>query len=591
MRMSKLFNQTLRDMPADTQAASHELLIRAGYIRPLATGIYSLLPLGLRSVQKIEQIIRHEMDQIGGQEVLLPLVQPAELWRESGRYYKIDAELSRFRDRHERELVLAMTHEEAAADLARKLVNSYKQLPALVYQIQTKWRDDPRPRAGLIRVREFIMKDSYSLDADWKGLEKQYRAHYQAYFNIFHRCGLDVIAVESDTGIMGGKLAHEFIVLTDVGEDTLILCPGCGYAANRQVATFKKIAKNYNQKPQPLSKVATPDCRSIEALATFLQIEKEQTAKAVFLMAEIANLDIRDEKLVFALVRGDSEVNETKLAKLINARTLRPATDNEIASSGAVPGYASPIGIHDALVVVDDLIPRSPNLVSGANETGYHYLNINYGRDYTADIVADISTARAGDGCPQCGSALTANKGIEVGNIFQLGTHFSETMGVRYHDEAGHLQPLVMGSYGIGIGRLLATIAEIHHDKAGLRLPVTISPFQVHLIVLSGKADDQPKILAENLYQSLKDRNIDTLYDDRNESPGIKFNDADLIGAPIRLTVSTRSIMQGGVEVKQRHLEGRVNIFQDSIVDTLQSMLADLYASINKSVKPMAYRE
>jgi prolyl-tRNA synthetase len=591
MRMSKLFNQTLRDMPADTQAASHELLIRAGYIRPLATGIYSLLPLGLRSVQKIEQIIRHEIDQIGGQEVLLPLVQPAELWRESGRYYKIDAELSRFRDRHERELVLAMTHEEAVADLARKLVNSYKQLPALIYQIQTKWRDDPRPRAGLIRVREFIMKDSYSLDADWKGLEKQYRAHYQAYFNIFHRCGLDVVAVESDTGIMGGKLAHEFIVLTDVGEDTLILCPGCGYAANRQVATFKKIVKKASQKPQPLSKVATPDCRSIEALATFLQIKKEQTAKAVFLMTEIANLDIREEKLVFALVRGDSEVNETKLAKLINARTLRPATDNEIASSGAVPGYASPIGIHDALVVVDDLIPRSPNLVSGANETGYHYLNINYGRDYTADIVADISTARAGDGCPQCGIALTANKGIEVGNIFQLGTHFSETMGVRYHDEAGHLQPLVMGSYGIGIGRLLATIAEIHHDKAGLRLPVTISPFQVHLIVLSGKADDQPKILAENLYQSLKDRNIDTLYDDRNESPGVKFNDADLIGAPIRLTVSTRSIMQGGVEVKQRHLEGRVNISQDSIVDTLQSMLADLYASINKSVKPMAYRE
>jgi prolyl-tRNA synthetase len=591
MRMSKLFNQTLRDIPAETQAASHELLIRAGYIRPLATGIYSLLPLGLRSVQKIEQIIRNEMDKIGGQEVLLPLVQPAELWRESGRYYKIDAELSRFRDRHERELVLAMTHEEAAADLARKLVNSYKQLPALVYQIQTKWRDDPRPRAGLIRVREFIMKDSYSLDADWEGLEKQYRAHYQAYFNIFHRCGLDVIAVESDTGIMGGKLAHEFIVLTDVGEDTLILCPGCGYAANRQVATFKKIAKNSSQKPQPLSKVATPDCKSIEALAALLQIEKDQTAKAVFLIAEIVNRDIREEKLVFALVRGDLEANETKLAKLINARTLRPATDNEIGSSGAVPGYASPIGIHDALVVVDDLIPRSPNLVSGANETGYHYLNVNYDRDYTANIVADISTARAGDGCPQCGSPLAANKGIEVGNIFQLGTHFSETMEVRYHDEAGHLLPVVMGSYGIGIGRLLATIAEIHHDKAGLSLPVTISPFQVHLIVLGGKADDQPKILAENLYQSLLDKDIDTLYDDRNESPGVKFNDADLIGAPIRLTVSTRSIMQGGVEVKQRHLDGRVNISQDSIVDTLQSMLADLYASINKSVKPMAYRE
>lgn len=591
MRMSNLFNQTLRDAPADTQAASHELLVRAGYIRPLATGIYSLLPLGLRSVRKIERIIRHEMDGIGGQEVLLPLVQPAELWRESGRYYKIDAELSRFKDRHERELVLAMTHEEAVADLARKLVNSYKQLPALVYQIQTKWRDDPRPRAGLIRVREFIMKDSYSLDADWEGLEKQYRAHYQAYFNIFHRCGLDVIAVESDTGIMGGKLAHEFIVLTDIGEDTLMLCRDCGYAANRQIATFKKEAENSLHTPMPLAKVATPDCKSIGALVEFLRIDETQTAKVVFLIAEIVNLDSREERLVFALVRGDMEVNETKLARLIHARSLRPATDEEIVSSGAVPGYASPISIHGALIVVDDLIPQSPNLVSGANEAGFHFLNVNYGRDYAADIVADISTARAGDGCPQCGSPLHAQKGIEVGNIFQLGTHFSEAMGVKYHNEAGQQLPVVMGSYGIGIGRLLATIAEIHHDEAGLRLPVTISPFQVHLITLGGKADDQPKILAENLYQSLKDRNIDILYDDRNESPGVKFNDADLIGAPIRLTVSTRSIMQGGVEVKQRHLDGRVNISQDSIFDTIQSMLADLYAPINKSVKPMAYRE
>ncbi len=376
MRMSQLFSQTIRETPAEAETASHRLLLRAGFIRQLAAGVFSVLPLANRVMLKIEAIIRSEIEAIGGQEVRLPVVHPAEIWQESGRWQAIGPEMGRFKDRNGRDMVLGMTHEEVVADLVRREIRSHRQLPALIYQIQTKWRDDPRPRAGLIRVREFTMKDSYSLDVDWSGLERQYRRHYQAYFNIFRRCGLPVIAVSADTGMMGGKLSHEYMYLTSVGEDTLILCDQCGSAANRQVARFRKVLPPAAE-PRAVEKVATPETKTIDDLARLLKIEKSQTAKAVFMTASLLVDGKPCERLVFAVVRGDMELNETKLANAIQARDLRSSTDEEIRRCGAVPGYASPLGLQNVLVVVDDAVAASPNLVAGANEAGYHLLNTN----------------------------------------------------------------------------------------------------------------------------------------------------------------------------------------------------------------------
>ena len=405
MRMSRLFSQTLRDVPGEAELPSHQLLLKAGLVRPLSAGSYSYLPLARRALTKIEDIIREEMDAIGGQEITMPVVHPAALWQETGRWYQVGPEMTRFKDRADRDMVLAMTHEEVIADLVRQEVRSYRQLPCLLYQIQTKYRDEPRARGGLIRVREFTMKDSYSLDADWEGLDAQYRAHYQAYFNIFQRCHLPVIAVRSDVGMMGGQMAHEYMYLNPIGEDTLVLCDGCGYAANRQVAAARLPAAEA-ETPLPSEPVATPDTPTIEALAELLQVPTARTAKAVFFMATIAGGQGEEdrERFVFAVVRGDSELNETKLANAIGARDLRPAREEEIRAVGAEPGYASPVGLQgdDVLLVVDELIPQSPNLVAGANKPGYHLRNTNYGRDYTAAQVADLVLARDGDACAQC---------------------------------------------------------------------------------------------------------------------------------------------------------------------------------------------
>jgi prolyl-tRNA synthetase len=402
MKMSRLFSQTLREAPADAEVASHQLLVRAGFIRPLAAGVFSYLPLARRSLKKIEAILREEIEAIGGQEITMPIVNPADIWRETGRWYQIGAEMGRFVDRRGRDMALAMTHEEVVADLVRHEIRSYQQLPQLVYHIQTKWRDDPRPRAGLIRVREFTMKDSYSLDSSWEGLDKQYRAHYQAYFNIFHRCGLDVTAVASDTGMMGGQMAHEYMYLTPIGEDTLLLCDACHYAANRQIARFRKLPAQ-NETLLPIEKVATPECKTIEELANFLGVAKARTAKAVFMVATLSEGEKDIDRFIFAIIRGDMEVNETKLANALKAKELRPAREDEIRATGAEPGYASPVGIGKAgetgigekgLIVVDDMIPLSPNLVAGANEAGFHLRNVNYERDFTANLVADFSPRR-----------------------------------------------------------------------------------------------------------------------------------------------------------------------------------------------------
>ncbi len=586
MRMSQLFSQTLREAPGDTDITSHKLLVRAGYIRPLAAGIFSYLPLARRVMHKIEAIIRQEMDAIGGQEITMPVIHPADIWQETGRWGQIGPEMGRFQDRAGRDMALAMTHEEVVTDLARKEIRSYRQMPLLIYQIQTKWRDEPRPRAGLIRVREFTMKDSYSLDTDWDGLDRQYRAHYTAYFRIYSRCGLPTIAVKSDTGMMGGRLAHEFMYLTPIGEDTLLVCDNCGYAANREVARFRK-PTTAQEAPLPLEKVETPGTSTIASLAAFLNIPEAKTAKAYFVMAT----KVEGEQFVLAILRGDMEVNDMKLANAVGAKALRPATEDEIRAVGAVPGYGSAVGVKNALVVVDDLIPESPNLVAGANEAGYHLLNVNYGRDYKADIVTDITAAREGDACPDCGQPLKMVRGVEVGNIFKLGTRYSDSMRATYLDANGEEKSIVMGSYGIGIGRLMACVAEAHNDDHGLIWPVSVAPYHVYIVLVRGDGETEVEATAEQLYADLQTAGIEVLYDDRNERPGVKFNDADLIGIPLRLTVSKRALEKGGVELKRRDSKDITIVPVKDVVHTVKAELAALQAAIDADVVNVPYPE
>ncbi len=595
MKISHLFSQTLREAPADAEMPSHKLLVRAGFIRQLAAGIYTVMPLAMRSMTKIENIIREEMDAIGGQEVKMPVVHPAELWQETGRWFQIGAEMGRFKDKNNRDMVLAMTHEEVVADLVRKEIHSYRQLPVMIYHIQTKWRDDPRPRGGLIRVREFTMKDSYTLDADWDGLDEQYRNHYQAYFNIFHRCGIPVIAVKSDVGMMGGKLAHEFMYLTPYGEDTILICDNCGYAANRQIALLQK---NPLPKEDPLSiqKVSTPNTKTIGDLSEFLDIPEGKTAKAVFMVASFAEEDMKTEKFIFGILRGDMELNETKLVNALKASDIRPAQEDEISMVGAVPGYASPVGLPDEndymdlIIIVDDLIPESTNLVAGANEAGYHLINVNYGRDYKADLIADIAAASDGDLCLQCNHPMRAVRGVEVGNIFQLGTRYSDSMDCTFQDKNGNEKPIIMGSYGIGSGRLLAAIAEEYNDDFGLIWPITIAPYQVHLIMLPGKLESgSVETTSTDLYKTLISEGIEVLFDDRSDSPGVKFNDADLIGIPIRLTVSARNLKNTMVEIKRRDQQEKLLIPLDEVLDTIKGVIKILENEVMALVVDINY--
>ena len=591
MRMSSLLSQTLREAPSDAEITSHQLLVRAGYIRQLAAGIFTAMPLAKRSLTKIENIMRDEMNKIDGQEMSMPVVHPAEIWKATGRWEKVGPEMGRFLDRNGRDMVLAMTHEEAVVAIIKDEIQSYRQLPMMIYHIQTKWRDDPRPRAGLIRVREFTMKDSYSLDRDWDGLDIQYANHYQAYFNIFGRCKLPVIAVESDVGMMGGNMAHEYMYLTPVGEDTMLICDACGYSANRQIAEFQK-DKPQEEKAKKREKIATPEMKTITELAEFLNIPENKTAKAVFMVAVFQEEDGEKEKLVFAIVRGDMELNETKLVNAIGAKSLRPAEESEIIACGAVPGYASPVGLKNILVVVDDLIPDSPNLVAGANEDGFHYKNVNYRRDFKADIVTDIAAAQDGDTCPKCGKPLKSVRGVEVGNIFKLGTWYSEAVGATYQDADGNEKPVVMGSYGIGSGRLLASIAEEYNDKYGLIMPITVAPYEVHLVELAGSKDNKVEVneIAEKLYQDLKTTGFEVLFDDRDESPGVKFNDADLIGVPLRITVGHRALQEGGIESKLRSESDKTLIPLDQVIDKVTETIQGLYSEVKQNLEVVEFK-
>jgi prolyl-tRNA synthetase len=570
MRMSLLFGRTLREAPSGVEVASHELLLRAGFIRPLAAGIFSYLPLAKRSLDKISNIMREEIDAIGGQEISMPVFHPADLWKATGRWYEIGPELGRFEDKAGRDMALAFTHEEVVAALTSREVGSYRQLPALVYHIQTKWRDDPRPRAGLIRAREFTMLDSYSLDRDEAGLDAQYEAHYRAYFKVFGRCTLPTIPVRSDVGAMGGSMAHEFMYLSEVGEDTILLCDLCGYTANRQVAKFRRPVPE-PEEARPIEKVATPDADTIDSLARSLEIPESRTAKAVFLVATVDG----SERFVLAVVRGDMDLNETKLANAVGASTLRPAHPGEIRAVGAEPGYGSPLGVEGALVVVDEMILGSPNLVAGANEPGFHLINVNHGRDFEVDVVADVASAQNGSACPECGGPMRAERGVEVGNIFKLGTRYSDALGARFLDQSGESRPVVMGSYGIGVGRLLACVAEENHDEDGLVWPVSVAPYHVHLVAA------EPDVLATELYEKLRFAGVEVLYDNRRETLGTKFKDADLIGAPIRLTLTPRSLQNGGVEIKlRRDSESRITPV-DETVDATLVLISDLEAEIS----------
>ncbi|MFB0557233.1 MAG: proline--tRNA ligase [Dehalococcoidia bacterium] len=542
MRYSKLFGKTLRQAPAEAESISHQLLLRAGMIAQEAAGIYSYLPLGWRVLRKIERIIREEIDKAGGQELMLPVLQPFELWQQSGRCLSFGQSLFTLTDRKEHKLALGPTHEEVIAELAHRCVQSYRDLPLLLYQIQTKFRDEPRPRGGLLRVREFIMKDLYSFDIDEAGLNESYEKMSQAYMNIYARLGLPALMVEADSGAIGGKESHEFMVITETGEDEIIYCSNCSYAANAEKAQSAKARIN-SEAPLPLEEIATPGAKTIEAVASFLGVSTNQTFKAVFYSA--------DGEFVFVVIRGDLEVNETKLRNTLKCSELRLATEGEGNEAGIVAGFASPVGIKDVKIVADDSITLGANFIAGANKAGYHFKNANYPRDLQVDLVADIVLARSGDNCPKCGGTLSSARGIEVGHIFKLGTFISKKMEAFFLDHNGASWPIVMGSYGIGLGRLLAAIVEQSHDDKGIIWPLSVAPYQVYLCPLYL---DNPEIapLAEDVYHKLEKEGIEVLFDDRDESPGIKFNDADILGIPLRLTLSPRTIQSQSIEAKWR---------------------------------------
>lgn len=570
MRMSKLFGRTLRETPADAEMSSHRLLLRAGMIRALGTGIYTYLPLGWRVLHKIIEIMRQEMNALGVQELLMPVVHPAEVWQASGRWDMVDDTLLRFRDRTGHDMVLAMTHEEVVADLARREIDSYRQLPVALYHIQTKFRDEQRSRGGLIRVREFVMKDAYSLHSDVADLEEFYPNMLRAYEAIFARCGVSPVAVEADSGVMGGSASHEFILLNEEGEDRVVLCDSCDYAANTERATFAKLSQE--QSPlQPIAQVATPDCTTIEDVARFVGVPTSQTLKAVFFITEQ-----EPAQLIFVVIRGDLEVNEHKLSNVLGGLSLRPAEEGQIRAVGAVPGYASPMGLrgtpaHPVRVVADDSVHLGSNFVAGANREGYHLTGVNYGRDFEAQVVADIALARQGDRCPRCAShdlnrrgMLRVHRGIELGHCFKLGDRYAVPANVTYQDAEGRERHLVMGSYGIGTGRLMAAIVEEHHDKYGILWPFSVAPYTVHLVSLVREEGQVAQLDA--LYDRLLAAGIETLYDDRpGLSAGSRFNDADLIGCPLRLTFSRRSIEKGGVEAKLRTSDQRVVVPVEAI--------------------------
>ena len=562
--MSRLFGRTLREAPADADSANHQLLLRSGLIVQLAAGVYSFLPPAWRTLLKIEQIIREEMEAAGSQELRMPAIQPRELWEESGRADSYGPVLFNLKDRRDRTMVLAPTHEESVTDLFRKVVQSYRDLPQSVFQMQTKFRDEPRPRGGLVRVREFIMKDAYTFDVDDDAFQLNYNAMRQAYYNIFERCGVPVVAVQADSGAIGGKQSEEFIFLTEIGEDNIVLCPSCGYAANQERAEFARGERSGVD--GELEQVATPGVSTIAGLAEFLGVPEQATAKAAFFLV--------DGEPTFAVIRGDLEVNELKLLNALDATEVRPLLPEEVEQIGWVAGYASPIGVDASRVVADPSVVDAGGLVAGANQVDSHLRHVTYGRDWSASTVADIGMAQSGDPCAQCGAALDMQRGIELGHIFKLGTRYTDPMDATFLDADGNRMTPIMGCYGIGVERLMAAVVQSNHDEHGIIWPPSVAPFDVHIVPLG--AGDEVAAAVADVESELSGSGLNVVTDDRNERAGVKFNDADLLGAPLRITIGARGLKQGQIELKLRRDAEASSVPLDGAVAAAQEALASL---------------
>lgn len=568
MKMSNLYFHTLREDPSEAEIPSHKLLLRAGMIRKIVSGIYGFMPLGLKSLKKIEQIIREEMNEKGAQEILMSAIQPAELWQESGRWNAYGPEMFRLNDRHNREFCLGPTHEEVFTDIVRNEVNSYKELPLNLYQIQTKYRDEKRPRFGLFRSREFIMKDAYSFDKDWEGLDKSYKDMYDAYSKIFTRCGLNFRPVEADTGAIGGSDSHEFTALSEYGEGVIAYCDTCDFAATSERAECIDESLWVEEQFDEVQEVETPDIKTIEEVADFLQVPVERTIKTLLFKA--------GEEIVAVLIRGDRELNETKLINVLGIpeHCVEFASPEEVERvTGAETGYAGPAGLSEIKIIMDSELKDMCNMIAGANKTGYHVKNLNYGRDFNADITVDLKLIKEGYQCPSCGQPIRLARGIEVGQVFKLGTKYSEAMGAIYRDENMKEQTMIMGCYGIGVSRTLAAIVEQNYDEDGIIWPMAIAPYEVVITVVNTKDEVQMK-LSEQIYLQLKRGGIDVLLDDRAERPGVKFKDADLIGIPIRITVGKKA-GENIVEYKLRSEKDKSEMLVNQAVNNTIDLVRD----------------
>ncbi len=543
MKMSNMIIATLREVPAEAEIESHKLMLRAGLMKKMAAGVYNYMPMGLKALKKVEDIIREEMDNAGAQELLCSAVIPSELWKESGRWDAYGQEMFRVTDRNNREFCLGPTHEEVFTDIVRTTIKSYKQVPLNLYQIQTKYRDERRPRFGVMRSREFIMKDAYSFDTNQEGLDVAYDKMHDAYVNIFNRCGLDAKCVEADSGAIGGSNSAEFMVKSEVGEDDIVFCTSCNYAANiEKAASTAEIAEK--EELLPLEKIATPNEKTIEDVVNLLGISPKKTAKTIVFRYD-------GDKVVVVVVRGDREINEVKVSNAVNATTdLEMASESEVREIfNAGFGSLGPVGIKECTLLIDEEVAKAFNIVVGANEDGFHYKNVNFGRDFEG-TVGDYRNITEGEKCPHCGGTVTISRGTEVGHIFKLGTKYSESMGATFIDEDGKSKPFLMGCYGIGVTRTLASIIEQHNDENGIIWPMEVAPYHVVVIPANSKNEEQMKV-AEEIYNKLKTMKLDVLLDDRNERAGVKFKDADLMGVPMRITVG-KKVSEGEVEFKLR---------------------------------------
>jgi prolyl-tRNA synthetase len=569
MKLSEYYIPTLRDDPAEAEIASHRLLLRAGYIRKLAAGVYSYLPLMQRVLLKITNIVREEMNRAGAVEILMPVLIPAELWQQSGRWETFGPELMKAKDRHDRDLILGGTHEEVVTHLVKGELRSYRQLPKNLYQIQTKFRDEIRPRFGLMRGREFIMKDAYSFDKDEAGLKQSYQKMLDAYKKVFDRCGLETKMVESDTGAMGGTAAHEFMVTVDTegGENVIFHCDNCDYAANMDKASsLEEKVQEDGGSQKSLEKVATPGAKTVEEVTSFLKVPARKLSKTL--------LYKMDGSMVAAMIRGDRQINEIKLKNVLGCIQLEMADAEAVRkATGAEVGFAGPVGLKGIKIIADEEIPNLLNFVAGANQNDYHFTNVNAGRDFNIDQVAEIRCAQEGERCPRCKSGrLSTSRGIEVGNTFMLGTKYSQSLGATFSDLDGQEKPFIMGSYGIGITRSAQAAVEKFHDDKGMIWPVSIAPFAVEILPLN-MADEEQKNAAFQIYQSMEEEGLEVLLDDRDERAGVKFNDADLIGLPLRVNVGAKSLKQGKVEIYIRKTKELSLVPTEKVVETCRELL------------------